>query len=53
MGYPNWEIVWKIIVSDEKKLWLLIERKTYFYFKFVYVHSTLSANKGIFVDYSS
>ena len=26
------------------------KRKTCFYFKFVYVHSTLSANKGRFVD---
>ena len=44
---PNWQIIWSNVVSDKKKLWLLIERKTYFCFKFVFVHSTLSANKGI------
>ena len=42
-----------MFVSDKKKLWLLIERKTYFYYKLAYVHSTLSMNKGIFMDTSS
>ena len=33
---------------------MAIDRKEdYFYFKFVCVHSTLSANKGIFLDYNS
>ena len=43
------------LVNDCKwqKECLLIEMKTYFYFKFVYIHSALSANKGIFMDYSS